>query len=344
MADGSPTSAPQANRPKMRFGLRTLLIVMTAACVMFALLGSEISDARRAKATYAQFSIPHIQFAPRQGSDYSLANLPGLRAIAAWMGGPFLTQRVTSMHVATAVDDDDLAVIAANLPCELLHLYQPQLTDAGMDEFARMPRLKELWIPGVTVSPQGLAKLSNAAELRTLVIKGPQVDDRYVSMIDQLRSVRTLQLVQTSLTPDGLKHVARMPGLRHLFISGSRLTPEHIDAICDMAKLEELETFSPGWTDADLEQLVNLQALRQLTISASSITCDGLASLAELPGLEELVLNNMVQLDDACIDQLARIKTLKKVTFKGARVTGQGQRRLEAALPDCTVRIIGPQP
>lgn len=340
MPDGCPTSAKPSRRFNLRFGLRTLMIVITIASVLLGFVGIEIKEARRSKLVFEEYKIPHIAFVPRETQETSLASLPILRSVAGWLGEPFISQRITSMHVASPVGDDDLAELVDHLPCEILHLYDPQLTDDGMRLFARMPLLNELWLPGLEVSAAGLAELSSVKKLDMLMIRGNQITDETLASIDQLATVRKLELVHCTLTAEGFRNVAKMPALRHLFVSGSRFTAEQLDVIVRMDKLEEIETYSPGWTDKDLAKLSGLWSLRRLTISSSNISCEGLRSLLALPNLEYLSLQNMKNVGDPCLVPLVNARSLKTLVLKNTSVTDAGKRQFEAATPGCQIRLI----
>lgn len=89
-------------------------------------------------------------------------------------------------------------------------------------------------------------------------------------------------------------------------------------------------------TDAHLSVLANLPNLVRLDLSKTGVSGSGLSAVSDLSFLEYLnVYGSMV--DDAALEHLASVKSLKSLYVWQSKVTPEGAARLEQALPNVVI-------
>ena len=275
-----------------RFRLRTLLTTVVVCCVLFGAIGVELRNARRSRLLYerlghATYEAPF--FESRRIFGVSVDDIPGWNSLADLLGEPFLRRRLVHLGALRQPSpsdqswqlftDETLADVAVALPCEGYSLDATRISDAGMKHFARIPKLKNLWLLHLDVSSEGLTELSKAQNLEHLLIKGSKISDATVARIHELASVHELQLVGTSLTEAGLRCVARMPRLSYLFIASSPLSDEHVTEISMMKSLQCLDLCGVQLRDEHLAKIATLPQLKYLQLFNNSITDEGLQKL-----------------------------------------------------------------
>ncbi|MEN6451859.1 MAG: hypothetical protein ABFC96_15320 [Thermoguttaceae bacterium] len=93
---------------------------------------------------------------------------------------------------------------------------------------------------------------------------------------------------------------------------------------------------STRFADADLERVAELKSLLSLRLRCSRVTDDGLKYVARLPQLTELSLSD-TSITDAGLEHLTGLSRLKYLTLSRTNVTDAGAKRLQEALPKCTI-------
>jgi Leucine-rich repeat (LRR) protein len=132
---------------------------------------------------------------------------------------------------------------------------------------------------------------------------------------------------QVSLSAAGLMLLAKFPNLQSLNVAGRSLTAEAIDAIGQQTMLRELDlSGSPvdPTVAASLSGLSHLQVLRADGTSGGDAVA---AAVSSLP-LEVLSLS-ATPLNDAGLQEIAKIQTLKELNVAQTQVTGQGFQALK---------------
>ena len=93
-------------------------------------------------------------------------------------------------------------------------------------------------------------------------------------------------------------------------------------------------------TDADLAHIAPMRNLSRLMLNRTSVTDAALGPLKINTALETINLYG-TQVTDAGIMQLAENKALRKVFLFESKATADGAKKLEEALPECSVSIGG---
>ncbi len=144
-----------------------------------------------------------------------------------------------------------------------------------------------------------------------------RVRPKWPNYYDPLRSLESIQSVALFSSPDFAERD---------WVALSRLN-----------RLESLAFIGMKLTDANLVHLQNLSNLKTLTIMGNTeITDAGLVHLSELSQLEDLHLERTKLTDEGLI-HLEEIKTLKRLFLIDDSISNKGLRRLQSALPNCTI-------
>lgn len=113
--------------------------------------------------------------------------------------------------------------------------------------------------------------------------------------------------------------------------SGTDVTDDDLAILKNLPSLETLILSRTDISDAGLKHLKGLTSLRQLNLPART-TDHGLKHLERLAKLQTLYLID-TQISDAGLKYLKGLQSLRVVLLNGTRVTADGARDLQRALP-----------
>ncbi|MCE5266349.1 MAG: hypothetical protein LLG00_00485 [Planctomycetaceae bacterium] len=142
-----------------------------------------------------------------------------------------------------------------------------------------------------------------------------------------------------------LERLAVLPQLTRLSITDAlgkddsqRVTDASVRMIRGLKRLEKLEITSNDITDAGLEPIGELTRLRELylTVHSPEITDEAFAPLQRLSALDTLWLD-CPQMTDEGLQHFERMTQLRHVTVLRGCVTDEGVKKLQKALPACTI-------
>ena len=134
-------------------------------------------------------------------------------------------------------------------------------------------------------------------------------------------------------------------------------------ALSEFAKYPQLKIlhFDTEISDSWLKELVACKNLESLSINRMVFDGSGVQALAKSPKLSELSLNGAFtmtddhvknvaglknvkslilsgfSLTDACLPHLAKMKQLEKLSLYTTKITPEGAKKLNAALPKCSI-------
>ncbi len=109
-----------------------------------------------------------------------------------------------------------------------------------------------------------------------------------------------------------------------------------LECLQELPQLKMLSLDKAGVTDAGLEHLGGLTKLEFLGLSGTQTTDAGLENLERLTGLRDLVLRE-TQITNAGLEHLKGLSQLELLDLRGTRVTDEGVKRIQQALPNCTI-------
>ena len=163
-----------------------------------------------------------------------------------------------------------------------------------------------------------------------------EVLDEGLEYLQNLPGLESVNLTaQAGVT--SLKHFKGNPRLRELFLRHTGVTDAGLEPIKSLPQLELLAIGDTQVTDAGLEHLKGMNKLKVLDLAAcKNLTEGGLAHLPGLSNLETLHLTGL-PITDKGLEQLKDIKSLKTVELNGTKVSEDGVKSLQTALPNCQV-------
>lgn len=155
--------------------------------------------------------------------------------------------------------------------------------------------------------------------------------DKILESFDQLHKTNNLSMPQAEFTGVGFKHLVHLP-LQMLDLQRSeRFGNEGMQYVSKMHELHSLSLEKTNITDNDLANLPT--SITDLSLSQTRITPAGLRSLTKLVTLN---LGHLDRFTDRSLEQLASLKSLRKLKLVGARtITRGGLARFREINPTC---------
>ncbi len=134
-----------------------------------------------------------------------------------------------------------------------------------------------------------------------------------------------------------LAHLKALGGLGELILDCPKVTDAGLDHLKGLKELRELRLYGQRFTDGGLARVKGLTGLRTLYVMTEGLTDDGLAHLKGLAALEKLVLASP-KITDAGLRHLRGLKKLMDLDLGlRSKVTAEGIKELQKALPDVIV-------
>ena len=158
--------------------------------------------------------------------------------------------------------------------------------------------------------------------------------DDDLPLLGGLHQLRTL-ILPARATTAGLRHLRGLTGLAELY-PPNEITDAGLAGLAHLPNLKELFLYGSKITDAGLVHFKPLHQLEFLGIQHTRVNGSGLNHLQGLANLAWLDLS-YTQIGDLELVQLEKLSQLKAVGLYGTRVSPDGIRRIQAALPHCTV-------
>ena len=233
------------------------------------------------------------------------------------------------------LDDSALAQIVS-LPIEELRLgSQDKITVKGYEYIARMPKLKVLLMNEAILNDDGLRAIAKIKNLEKLQIDGAGVTDAGIAALASTK-IDDLSLERVSLTDEGLKPIGKLKNLYRLLIGGTNITNAGLKYIQHLP-IKKLHIEACSITDEGMRNMPGIDVidpatkrrqstLQRIYLGQCGVTIDGFKAIKDAP-LENLVLSGSTQIDDDCIDYIA--KTWPKMTQLVINDTGVTKRSIK---------------
>jgi len=108
-----------------------------------------------------------------------------------------------------------------------LILDETAIDDDALDNLhARFPKLNNIWLVDTQISDEGLRKLGELSNLRTLRLAGTAITDAGLAHLASQTELRTLDISRTDVTDAGLQHLKGASKLRDLRTTDSGVSDE----------------------------------------------------------------------------------------------------------------------
>jgi hypothetical protein len=160
----------------------------------------------------------------------------------------------------------------------LVALPECQLTDNGLEELTRLPRLELLTIVGNRITDSGMVHVARLSTLRVLTLNC-NVTDTGLELLAYLPNLERLDLTQTRITDAGLGHLKNYARLTTLVLNGTQLTDEALPAIAQLKTLQQLYLGHTSVDDAAVASLMHMEQLQLLYVVDTQMTAKGVEEL-----------------------------------------------------------------
>ncbi len=200
----------------------------------------------------------------------------------------------------------------------LVRIFPEHLTETGTIRAELVREIRDLRkcfliLDGTPISPSGLAELKSLGNLLLLSAQQTPINDEGLRQIEGIVSLRLLRLNWTRVGDASLQHINRLPELKMLYLSGTKVTDRGLDHLVILKKLQALQLAETKLTDRGARQLSEFSDLMFLSLRGTDITDDTVAVLAKL-------------------------KKLRHVDITDTRISLEGLKSLQDALPECNIR------
>jgi hypothetical protein len=190
-------------------------------------------------------------------------------------------------------------------------------TDADLVHFAKLRRLKLLYLGGGRITDDGLIALKDLTELRLLILWGNPISGDGLKHLRGLKKLRHLDLANTHVTDSRLVDLRDLTGLERIDLPNNRqLTGAFLEHLADLPNVKDLVLRGCGITDSALRNLSRSKTVESLMLDRTAVTDSGLSHLRGLTSLRSLDLSETA-VTDAAIRRLC--ESLPQVSVKPLR-------------------------
>lgn len=331
-------------RPRIRFSLATLFIVVTAICVWLGTIADQKIKQRRGverveKLGGAVFFDFQRRAKKDEGFDHT-APPPGSEWARKWLGEDYFQTPVCVQLWDTRLTDDDLRAIAGMRDLEQLQFHRVNLSNVSCRPLARLKKLEVLVFDECALGETSLVPIGHLARLRRLDLIGTPLDDRQMPPLSELVSLEFLCLTGGKISGRGFGDLKRLTNFSLLIAGDTPLDDRGLEAIGTLPTARNLQLEGTAITDRGLAHLAGMVSLQRLRLDRTAITDRGLAHLARLRSLEVLTLRGThVRGDAATLDFLHGLAALDYLCLDAApdEEPEQTLSRLRRVLPNCQI-------
>jgi hypothetical protein len=277
------------------------------------------------------------------------------------------SSRVTDAGLAVLAEMPQLEELAIGNPSGYVHPGRREpttleetlvanISDAGLERLAGLPRLRSLTLFGTRVTNDGLSLLTRFRLLRhlSIVLVNGGVTERgfvHLAKLTRLRSlaITDLSYPSTDAMTAGLSELTKLGVLESLNIFSMRVNDDALESIGKLQSLRNLSLYhaiaTMPVTDLGLERLKGLGELRTFRLGIHRISDQGLAAISTLGKLETIEVSSLTRstISDTGLQQLSRLSSLKSLRLPPSRdMTSSGLERLHKSLPQLVVHDPSP--
>ena len=202
-----------------------------------------------------------------------------------------------------------------------------QITDAGLEELAKLKQLESLGLQGVNITQAGVATLAEMDNLHSLTLPGSKITDTGLKELGRLNNLKVLELSGSKITDAGLGELSGLDKLEYLGLSYALVTDSGLKELSKFKQLSRL-SLPHKITDSGLVELLPISKLTELNLVAINITDAGMKELAKLIQLRKLNLAGAPKISDAGMKELAGLENLVEFRLSGSNITKAGIREL----------------
>lgn len=159
-----------------------------------------------------------------------VAQLEGLRVL-----------QIGELHERNQLDDTWLRALRGLPNLRQLAIVDTQLTGWGVEELARLTRLRDLDLTQSKKLADGdLRPLARLRELEVLNLSKTAAGEATTDALSELRRLRRLTLQDTAVTDAAVEHLAYLDELEYLNLSRTEVTDRAVRTLTGMRRLRDL--------------------------------------------------------------------------------------------------------
>ncbi len=255
----------------MKFGIRTLFVVIATCCIVVAYFAPIYRNERLAISHFSQSDRFHadyekrLPFLPSRVVRVGFLNHPGLDPECFRMMGNLRRLRSLRLLICS-VSDDDISSLRA------------------------MPSLQELTVSGCRqVSDTFVeAAVRKAPNLRILELEATAITNRSLKTIASLNELETLILSRNRNINGGIGEIARQcVKLTKLDLTKTTFCDESLVGIDECMNLAELSLRDTLVTDASVSRISQIGSLKRVSLWGTDVSEDGVRKLKRaIPGVK----------------------------------------------------------
>lgn len=220
---------------KLRFSLRTLLIITAGLMLWLAKLSNDArNQAAAVKAIEAAEG--HIEFKLSYDAPEWAKNI---------FGAEFFRQVVLvglSKNSRSLADDQTLEQISCLTSLETLELgWSEKITDEGLRHLRGLKNLKTLYLYRTRLRGPGLKYIAELPHLQTLVLVDSHIDDSAMIFFKHMQELSTLHLGNTQITDASLPEIAKSRSIKLLTLDNTEISDVGLKALEQLSILEHLD-------------------------------------------------------------------------------------------------------
>lgn len=171
-----------------------------------------------------------------------------------------------------------------------------------------------------------LAALSGLRNLRELTIRDCRIEEGAFETLTDLPLLNQMDVVNCQLGPNNVIDFPSFPVLRFLNLSRSRFSDSLLSRIRKHSGLHLVDLNSTTVSDVGLQHLQQLPNLSTLLMGRTRVTGNVLSGLGTPFAKINLAGTNA---DDAVMESLSHLETLRSIDLARTKVTGAGVRHLK---------------
>lgn len=207
-------------RCRIRFGLRSLFVVVTIASVYCAMLAFHYREARS------------IQLLEQNGVDvFTCVRKPTWLDCAAFDFHPEFVIRMSFDEFKQPISDVELGCLQSFSRIVLLDISSATITESGCAHLSDLSWLENLQAIDAVFQRSEAIQWHNFTKLTSVCASGSSINDQDLERMAAAPQLEELFLESSPITDRGLKQVERMKNLRILWLSGSHVSAEACESL-----------------------------------------------------------------------------------------------------------------
>lgn len=230
-------------------------------------------------------------------------------------------------HADGIVRDENGEVVSATL-------HGQSIFDEDIAQLASFPKLEYLAVGSPNLTKTAYQSIANLPSVRMLILeKECNVNDEILGEFEDMKELQELVVFRGDFKGSHGTHLSRLIHLKKLHLEYCRLDSDVVAALERLQKIESLSLQGCiGVDDKAIAVVGQLKQLKMLKLNGTAITGEVFGSLPTDGAIESLLCADC-DVDDADLDALAKIKSLRYLAVPFTNVTSERVLRFQRECP-----------